>query len=270
MSKIKLIVLIVFQLFIASFNYGQVKITFEGYEKAVDFANCKYVIYSLTNNKERQTFIENCDCDKDPAFTCVLNAISSTKTKTIAFSKAFNELKELEIEMNQGDIAAFLTDSIFNSDFNPKFKRITNYGNSRRNDQDFIKYKKELFAQLTNLLDDHIVPSKVKDKMKDIVENSESSETIVYKQKRPEWYDELDFPSIAVSVLISILLIGFLYSRYIKNRVSKNVEDFVHKKVSGSYFDKRFDENQLKINNLKKEIQELKEHIKESQASKKD
>ena len=270
MSKIKLIVLIIFQLFIASFNYGQVKITFEGYEKAVDFANCKYVIYSLTNNKEKQTFIENCDCDKDPTFTCVLNAISSTKTKTIAFSKAFNELKELEIELNQRDIAAFLTDSIFNNDFNPKYKRITNYGNSRRNDQDFIKYKKDLFALLMNLLNDHVIPSKVNDKMEDIVENNKSSKAIVYKQKRHEWYDDLDFPSIAVSVIISILLIGFLYSRYIKNRVSKSVEDFVHKKVSGSYFDKRFDENQLKINNLKKEIQELKEQIKKSQNSQKD
>ena len=105
MSKIKLIILIVFQLLIASSNYGQNKISVEGFEKAVDLANCKYVTYSFTNNRENKIFVEKCNCNNHPTYKFILNSISKTKTKTIAFSKTFNGLKELDIELNQENIA---------------------------------------------------------------------------------------------------------------------------------------------------------------------
>lgn len=267
MIKLKLILLVVVQLLLMAFTYEQINVTEKGYEKAVDLANYKYVIYSLTRVKERENFIDKCDCDKDPNYSSIQKAISKTKTKTIAFSKVFNILKDVEIELSQENIAAFLTDSIFDKDFNSDFKRVFNFGNSRKDEQEFIKYKNELSVLLVDMLNGHIIAPKVEDLAENISQKSESVEAIVYKPKEPDWVDEIDLLSVTISILISLLLIGFIYLKYFKNRVSEEVKDYVHKKVSGSYFDKRFDENQSKINSLRKEINELKEQIKYSQAS---
>lgn len=268
MIKLKLILFVVFLLLLSTFTYGQVKITEKGYEKAVDLANYKYVIYSMTKVKERESFIEKCNCNKDPNFDSIQNAISKTKTKTIAFSKVFDELKGFDIELYQRNIAAFLTDSIFDNNFNSEYNRVFSFGNSRKDDPEFIEYKNELAVLIIDMLNDHIIVPKVNDIEENASQMDEPVETVVYESKEANWVDEIDIFSIVISMLLSLLLIGFLYLKYFMNSVSEAVKDHVHKKVSGSYFDKRFDENQSKINSLRKEIQELKEQIKDLQASK--
>lgn len=269
MIKLKLILLVVVvQLLLMAFTYEQVDVTEKGYEKAVDLANYKYVVYSLSRVKERENYIDKCDCDEDPIYNSIQNAISKTKTKTIAFSKVFNKLKDVEIELSQENIAAFLTDSIFDQNFNSDFKRVFNFGNSRKDEEEFINYKNELSVLIIDMLNDHIIAPKVEEIEESISQKNEPVEAIAYKAKEPNWVDEIDLLSTAVSILISLLLIGFIYLKYFKNRVSEGVKDYVHKKVSGSYFDKRFDENQSKINSLRKEIIELKEQIKDRQTSK--
>ena len=113
MHKLKLVLSLSFQLLLISFSYGQTEITKDGFEKAINFANCKYVAFSLTNAEENQKFIKDSHSDKNPTAQSIKNAISKKKTKTIAFSKEFDKLKEINIDLVQKNIASFLTDSIF-------------------------------------------------------------------------------------------------------------------------------------------------------------
>lgn len=261
MIKTKLILLISFQLCLTVIVNGQTIISQEGYEKAVDLANCKYVVFSLTDANEKKKFIEKCDCNSSPDFITIQNAISKTKTKTIAFSKVFDDLKNLKIELDQNNIAIFLTDSIFSKDFNSKYRRVYNFGNSRKNDENFIEYKRSLFDLLVITLEDYVV-------VDDVTEVNESNElddipneTTENKKKKFDWHDEIDIVSISISILLTLLLVGLFYLKFIRGTLSEGVKKYINKKVSGAYFHKRFDQNQSEINKLKAEIDQLKNQI---------
>lgn len=261
MFKTKLILLLSFQLCLSAAVHGQAIVSQEGYEKAVDLANCKYIVYSLTNADEKKKFIENCDCNKGPDFITIQNAISKTKTKTIAFSKVFNDLKNLKINLDHNGIAFFLTDSIFNRDFNSKYKRIFNFGNSRKNDESFIEYKRRLSDLIVITLEDYAFVEE------DAVVNKSNKpddmpiETTASKKQKFNWHDEINVVSISISILLTLLLVGFFYFKYIRGNLSEGLKNYINKKVSGAYFHKRFDQNQSEINKLKDEVEELKNQI---------
>ncbi len=261
MIKTKLFLLISFQLCLTVFVNGQTIISQKGYEKAVDLANCEYVLYSLTNANEKQKFLENCDCNKAPDFITIQNAISKTKTKTLAFSKVFNDLKDIKIDLDKNNIAAFLTDSIFSRDFNSKYQRIFNFGNSRKNDENFIEFKRSLSDLLVIVLEDHVVVEEVDPVNESNEAAGISNETKEYKKEKFNWRDEIDVVSISISILLTLLLVGLFYLKYIRGTLSEGVKKYINKKVSGAYFHKRFDQNQSEINKLKNEVEELKNQI---------
>jgi len=248
--------------------FGQVKIIDSVYSRAVDYANCQYVFYSLKTIKEKEDFKAKCDCEDYPNFDLIVGAISKTKTKTLAFSREFESLKEIFFDEINGNIASWLTDSIFNSEINTKYRRILNYGLQRKNDKNFSEFRRELNASLIRIVDPDIILNKENIVISQIGENSFGIEEVQddVKKNGIEQNSEIDMRLLLVSVLmsvaISILIIVVIFVFFIKNVVSNPVKKYVHKKVSGAYFDSRFKRMELEINQLKATILELERNSK--------
>ena len=268
MLKIKLFLFFSFQLLIIASGYGQTEVTKDGFEKAINFANYKYVAYSLTNTEEKQKFIEDCNCNENTTKLAILNAISKRKTKTIAFSKEFDKLKEINIDLHQKNIASFLTDSIFNKSLSSKYIRIFNYGKSRKENQKFIAYKNDLYNSLIKILSNNtievpiIIEEGIATSKNNALSINETNKITENKQEKINWFDsfisQISTISIIISVLLSFLLMSYLHYRYLRNFVSNGVKNYIAKKTNRLGFDERFNRNQDEINRLKSEIIELK------------
>ncbi|MCF6297272.1 MAG: hypothetical protein L3J08_04690, partial [Flavobacteriaceae bacterium] len=197
MHKLKLF--LSFQLLIIASGYGQTEIAKDGFEKAINFANYKYVLYSLTNVEEKQKFIEDCNCNENPTALAIQNAISKRKTKTIAFSKEFDKLIGMNIDLDQKNIASFLTDAVFDKSFSSKYIRIFNYGKSRKENLEFISYKNDLYKSLLKIMANYVIEVPIIAEVaeeKAVAKSKNStlliikvSEVTKYNQGKSNWYD---------------------------------------------------------------------------------
>ena len=267
MIKIKIFLSISFLFFTSMMSFGQMKITEEGYSKAVDLANYTYVKYSMPNKEAKDRFLDRCNCNDDPSFEAIQNAIDTSFVKTIEFSKEYNELKNEKFNLTQNNIAKFLTDSIFSEAYGSKYELIVAYGKKRSEEKEFIRLKRDLSDKITNSLNNYMVKESTVSRNEAVTNSLEPTRSANETRNKRGWFDgityQIDVFSILISILISVVLIVFIYVKYLK---SENVsKDYVKKKISDLKFEQTPNNNRSEITTLKNEILGIKNQLQKLQ-----
>lgn len=269
--KIKIFYLLTFLFFISIMSFGQQKISEEGYSKAVDLGNCRFVKFSITDEEEKNRFNESCDCDDNPTFNAIQNAIKKDYELTILFSKEYNKLKKFKIDLTQQNIAKFLTDSVFSIEYKSKFEQIYAYGERRnKKESDFDEIKRQLSDDIIRELNNYMIIEKdVENNESKGVESKPNSEVYLGKVGN-SWFEgltyQIDIFSILISVIISVLLIVLFLFKYPDPENAK--KDYVKRKISELRFEQTPNNNRSEINTLKNEIFELKDQLRKLQIPK--
>ena len=268
MNYKKLVIYSFFHLFLIHYGFSQDKeITKDGFDKAIDLANYKYVEYSIENDNKKQNFISSCNYKNDLTYNKIKEAISKEDTKTIQFSEEFNKLKNEEVDLKKRYIANFLTEDIFSDKYKDKFKNIYEYGVKRKKDNSFNKLKSDLNGNIINLLNEHTLVLKndnTSQKPQSVIKDDQDTNQSESVSKKSSWFDgftfQIDVFSILLSILLSIILIGFLYDKYFSDdEITKEyIDKKIKKELSNFKFLNSTNNSNQNYNYLKRDFEKLK------------
>lgn len=257
---------------ITAYSFAQAQVSRDGFEKAVDFLNCKTVEMTLSNDPiSLSQYQQQCPCDVSN-----YNQISQFLTGvgkfdvTIALSKEVETLKStFKANWSKDDVIVYLSENIFNDE--AKFQKIAAFAKKRNGKSEFEEYKVNLKSGLSRILVDTPIKNEVgeQSELESRVSDLELNQRNIKNEKG--WFEgitfQIDIFSILISLVLSIVIL-FIVIRNFSNEeseLSEKVRAYVKQKISEATFNKvspNSHNNSNEIRDLYKRIEYLEQHIK--------
>ena len=246
------------------------QISRQTFEKAVDYANCKYIEYSLKRNqKDQDAFKKQCNCDGLPSFEIILNSIPSKgydRNKSVA--EEIDKVKSLEYRqsMEPTYLVNLLTDSIFS---NPvRYKVINEFAEKRQSDRGFTVLKKDLKSELRILIMEDMDKTRpTEEQFHDLQQRLQDMEETPARQT--SWiHDQFARVNIPTIILLLILTIVFVIVKRKKPSIFvplENQEKPHNKNIS--QLERKIKHLENRVETCQEKISELKENDRNLQKS---
>jgi hypothetical protein len=255
--------LVALLLFICQNVYAQV--SKDTYEQAVNYLNYKTIEQTIENKEKLKEFKLNCDCTE-------YNHITYDKiVSSIPFKYAKSKELAVEIESLKSDYSIaknnpvqYLTSDIFKDD--KRYQRLSKFKTKREGEifNDFQIDLKEgigyIFGKNNQAYESEVVSN---DKL-----NSEVSEPTLEPSEKAKagWFVfELDVISIFFTLITLFILIAYFNFNKENGTVSKEIEDYISRKLSNKLFNGSNDLTHLasreELSRLRSDIETLKDQI---------
>lgn len=255
---------------IAAYSLAQAQVSRDGFDKAVDFLNCKTVEMTLSNDVLSQ-YQQQCSCEVSNYNNISQFLIGIGKLDaTIALSKEVETLKNtFKANWTKDEVIVFLGETIFND--KTKYQKIFAFAEKRNGKPEFEEYKTIVRNGLSKILVDIPIQKEIDEQLtlESRLSNLELNQRNINKDK--SWFDGITFQIDILSILISLglsLIILFIVLRNFSNEESEKSERlraYVKQKISEASFNKVSPSQQTKpseIKDLYNRIEYLENHIK--------
>jgi hypothetical protein len=255
---------------IAAYSLAQAQVSRDGFDKAVDFLNCKTVEMTLSNDVLSQ-YQQQCSCEVSNYNNISQFLIGIGKLDaTIALSKEVETLKNtFKANWTKDEVIVFLGETIFND--KTKYQKIFAFAEKRNGKPEFEEYKTIVRNGLSKILVDIPIQKEIDEQLtlESRLSNLELNQRNINKDK--SWFDGITFQIDILSILISLglsLIILFIVLRNFSNEESEKLERlraYVKQKISEASFNKVSPSQQTKpseIKDLYNRIEYLENHIK--------
>lgn len=261
---------ILIAVFMTAYSLTQAQVSRDGFDKAVDFFNCKTVEMTLANDVVSQ-YQQQCPCEVTNYNQISQFLIGIGKLDaTIALSKEVETLKNtFKPNWTKDEVIVFLSETIFND--KTKYQKIVAFAERRKGKPEFEEYKTNLRNGLSQILVDIPIQKEIGEQitLESRVSDLELKQRNIANEKG--WFDgitfQIDIFSILISLVLSIVIL-FIVLRNLSNEeseLSEKVRAYVKQKISEANFNKvspNSHNNSNEIRDLYKRIEYLEQHIK--------
>lgn len=255
---------------ITAYSLAQAQVSRDGFDKAVDFLNCKTVEMTLAKEVVSQ-YQQKCPCEVSN-YNQIIEFIIGVGNldATLALSKEIETLKNsFNSNWSKDEVIVFLSERIFNDE--AKFQKIAAFAKKRFGKPEFDEYKVNLKSDLNRILVD--VPkqkdAEAQSSLESRVSDIEQNQRNINNNKG--WFDgitfQIDIFSILISLVLSIVILFMVLRSFIneESEISEKVRAYVKLKIDEATSNKvrhNSHDNSNKTRDLYNRIEDLEQHIK--------
>jgi hypothetical protein len=256
-------------------NSIQAQIGKETFEKAVDYVNCTAVEYSLQNSPTHgvtSEFQKKCSCKTNPSYSTIQQAIPKSQSATLDLSGEIEAIKRNDFNSKSSieNTTDLLTNKIFNNE--AKYPKLFSFATKRKTHEDFQDFILQLQSDLQTkfFLNSGSSTNATKEDNNQIVVdsslNSKDEKLQDQESKRGTgWFGgltfQIDILSIIISIIITCLLIRFLFRHGDDAHTSEETKKYVKRKIneSGQFYVSSSDYQRLKarLETLEHELKKM-------------
>ena len=213
------------------------------FNKVVDYLDCKLVEISINRSSKQNAidnFKSNCNCDSEPGYTTIQNAISEDVKATRELSKQINSIKsKYRPTWKTENAIAYLKDTVFTNN-----ESLKTFNGKYSNDESYKAVKQSIEEQVRKRIKPTQPPAEVKVQIP-TTEGSTETATV------PSGIFTLPVIILIVFVALLIIAVIVIIGKLNSNRVPEHIVYFVESKISKAIQGLTFNNNRTSSNENK-------------------